>query len=393
MPQKENNKKILLVVPSLKQGGLQKVCVRTARLLEPYFTVVIAVFDGAHVFYDVKGLNVVYLNIPSKAGVWRKVINVFCRSWRLRKLKKEQRIDVSYGFGPTASISNVMAKYHDKIISGLRSYLDLQNEKRLKWYALKSDVILCCSREMLVRIQMLFPKMKADVLYNPYNIDEIEKLAREAIPCLPWETKVPDKEYKVIVSMGREDDVKGFWHLLKAFSEVRKKESIARLMIIGDGNFNEYKKLAQELSVADDVFFAGRQKNPYMYLKKAHVYVLTSLNEGFPNALVEAMSLSIPVIATNCKTGPAEILLQNYKELALDTYSDVDYGILIPELSQEKNMDAKVIEKSDEIIAKAILSLLEDSGKYEYYQKQAFERAKDFSDELYVEKFIDIVQK
>lgn len=387
----EKTSKILLIVPSLKQGGLQKVCVRTARLLQPHHDVSIAVFDGSEVFYDVSGLNVLNLNIPSRKNVFGKVINVLLRAKKLKKIKKELKIDMSYGFGPTANISNTRAKGCDKIVSGLRSYMDFQNAERLNAYAKKSDEVVCCSLEMLNKFQEVCPGKKARVLYNPYDINEIKALSKEKVPLFPWE-KEECVDYKIIASMGREDDVKGFWHLIKAFSVVKKQEKYTRLIIIGEGDFSEYKNMAQELGIAEDIFFTGGKKNPYPYLAKADIYVLSSLFEGFPNALVEAMSLSIPVVATNCKTGPAEILLSEYDQLNLDTYMDADYGLLIPELSQEKNLDVKVIEKEEIIMAKAILSILKDEKKCVHYQKQSLLRAKHFSDDLYVERFKEILQ-
>lgn len=387
----EKTSKILLIVPSLKQGGLQKVCVRTARLLQPHHDVSIAVFDGSEVFYDVSGLNVLNLNIPSRKNVFGKVINVLLRAKKLKKIKKELKIDMSYGFGPTANISNTRAKGCDKIVSGLRSYMDFQNAERLNAYAKKSDEVVCCSLEMLNKFQEVCPGKKARVLYNPYDINEIKTLSKEKVPLFPWE-KEECVDYKIIASMGREDDVKGFWHLIKAFSEVKKQEKYTRLIIIGEGDFSEYKNMAQELGIAEDIFFTGGKKNPYPYLAKADIYVLSSLFEGFPNALVEAMSLSIPVVATNCKTGPAEILLSEYDQLNPDTYMDADYGLLIPELSQEKNLDVKVIEKEEIIMAKAILSILKDEKKCVHYQKQSLLRAKHFSDDLYVERFKEILQ-
>ena len=130
-----------------------------------------------------------------------------------------------------------------------------------------------------------FPNAKA--LWNPCDIQGILAQSR----------KEPDKDIgffrengKILVSMGREDDVKGFWHLLKIFRRVYEEEENVGLAVIGEGGFEEYRRLAKELGVEKRVFFTGLKKNPFPYLRESDIYLLTSLSEGLPNALVEALS-------------------------------------------------------------------------------------------------------
>lgn len=85
-------KKLLLIVPSLHQGGLEKVCAATARLLQPYFDVQIAIFDSRNIAYDIKGIPVTDLRLPSRPHRIGKIINVLKRGWKLRCLKKEKRL-------------------------------------------------------------------------------------------------------------------------------------------------------------------------------------------------------------------------------------------------------------------------------------------------------------
>ena len=201
-------------------------------------------------------------------------------------------------------------------------------------------------------------------------MEALKKSAAEEEIRLPWKERE-----NIIVSMGREDDVKGFWHLLKSFYLVKKEVSDARLMIIGDGEFEEYKVLAKELGVAEELYFTGMKKNPFPYLSAARVYVLTSYHEGFPNALIEAMALGVPVIATDCLTGPREILRKE----------NVAYGILIPNMNPEKNLKASEISEEEAGLAEEIKRMLTDEEYRKHYQKAAVARSKDFSDAYYVE--------
>ena len=162
-------------------------------------------------------------------------------------------------------------------------------------------------------------------------------------------------------------------------------------MLIGEGDFKEYKKLARELGVEDRFYCTGMKKNPYPYLNLGKLYVLNSYYEGFPNALVEAMTLRIPVIATNCMTGPAEILLKDYHR---DPGGEIraDYGLLIPNMSPEKNLRSDVIDEQERKLAALIVQLMEDKGLYAEYAALAKQRSGDFSYESYVKELEKLME-
>ena len=227
-------------------------------------------------------------------------------------------------------------------------------------------------------------------LWNPCDIEGIQKQSRvaEGEDLSFWET-----EDKVLVSMGREDDVKGFWHLLKAFRKINEKIPDTRLAIIGDGEFREYKELAQRLGIAGRVLFAGLKRNPFPYLRKSDLYLLTSLSEGLPNALVEALALSLPIVSVNCLSGPAEILHENWREAeAKKVVFEADYGILTPAVKPVKNMQTDMEEEEDEL-ALAAEKLLGDPELYESYQKAAASRAADFSKEAYYRELVSCIEE
>ena len=360
-------KKLLLIVPSLHQGGLEKVCAATARLLQPYFDVQIAIFDSRSIAYDIKGIPVVDLRLPSRPGVIAKVINVLRRGMRLRKLKKEAQIDIAYSFGPTANLANIASGGRAKMWLGIRSYMDMGNPKQIRLFCRCADMVVCCSETICREVQEQYRCGKAVTLQNPFDIKEVKLLSGSEEAELPW------KEGRILVSMGREDSVKGFWHLLKSFALVHEKLPDTRLMIIGKGEFEPYKELAEKLGVNEDVFFTGLKKNPYPYLKKGTLYVLTSYYEGFPNAMVEAMSMGLPVIATDCKTGPREIL-------------EDQYGILIPNMEPEPDFDPQNITEEERDLAGQVIGLLEDQDRMQHYREMALKRAGDYTAESYIEK-------
>ncbi len=376
-------KKIMLLVPMLHQGGFERICALTAKLLKDTHEVYLVIFSDKDKIYDVTGVKLINLDLGAVEGKIGKVFNLGKRVRRLKKLKRELAIDISYSFGVTANIANVLSKCNEEVWTGIRGYGVLQETGKMKLICKYADKVVSCTKVMEEDINRLFGTKSSAVLYNPCDIAEIRKLAEEK----PDEsfTQFLERPGKLIASMGREDDLKCFWHLLKSFFLLKKKLPDCRLMIIGEGQYTEYMKLADELGVAQDVLFTGVLKNPFALLKKADVYALTSESEGFPNALIEAMACGLPAVSVNCKTGPAEILHENYQECEKQDEVYVgDYGVITPVFTGEKNLNAAQFTKEEEIFAVELEKMLTQAERYSYYREKAPERAESFSMEAYV---------
>lgn len=394
-------RKLILISPMLHQGGFERVCVTTARLLEPYFDITIVIFDSADIAYNVDGLKIIDLKLGVQQGKVKKILNILKRSLALRKLKKLIKPDISYSFGPTANMVNAFSKTKgSKVWLGIRSYMDVEENTKMKLFTRLGDLLVCCSKEIEKEIKVKFGFNGTDVLYNPYDVDTIKKEAHSECPKLPWQdTDEAGRQIKVLVSMGRDDEVKGFWHLIKSFSLVQKTHPESRLLILGDGSFEKDKELAKKLGIADKICFAGMQREPYKYLNEGIIYVLTSSREGFPNALVEGMALGLAPVSTNCMTGPAEILTENadcnlLNQQMEEKKTDViygDYGILLPVMPEERIEDETIIEPSEKTLAVVIVNLLEDKALLEQYRQAAARRAGIFTYEGYIEQFLKMV--
>lgn len=358
-------KKMMLIVPALHQGGFEKVCVATARLLEPYFQIQIVIFDSREIAYDIRGLTVIDLHLASRPGKAAKLWNVMKRAYKIHQLKKKEGTDIAYSFGPTANIANIVSLGKAKKWLGIRSYMDMDNPGQIKWFCKKADRVICCSERICRETAEKYGCKKAVTLHNPFDLKEIEMLAEQGEASLPWE------EGRILVSMGREDTVKGFWHLLKSFALVHEALPDTKLMVIGQGEYAQYKELAAGLGIEDVVCFTGLKKNPYPYLKRSSLYVLTSYNEGFPNALVEAMALGVPAVATDCMTGPREILAEKY-------------GILVPNMSPDVDFSPQNITEEERMLAEKIIALLKDEEQMTHYREMARTRAGDYTTESYI---------
>jgi len=218
-----------------------------------------------------------------------------------------------------------------------------------------------------VKPQIIFstnmPPDKIKVIPNPIDIEMIEKKSIEPINDPLFQMKSLEK-YPIIMAMGRLAKQKGFSYLLRAFKIVRDKLK-ARLVILGEGEKkNELENLAQNLNISTDVSFIGFKSNPYKYLSHANLFVLSSLWEGFPNAIIEAMACGTPVISTNCSSGPKEIITSCVNGLLVPPENPEEMAKAILEVLTNKKLSEKIVEagskKVNEFDIKKIMSAYEN---------------------------------
>lgn len=411
---KMSKRKLMLISPMLHQGGFERVCVTTARLLQPYFDVTIVIFDSANIAYDVEGLSIIDIQMGVRKGKLQKILNIIRRSRKVRKLKKEMQPEIAYSFGPTANMVNAFSKTgKEKVWLGLRNYTDVEEETKMRLLVKKADLIVCCSRDIEKSVKIKYKFNNTAVLYNLYDADTIRKEAAASDPPLPFSEELKEAgslqqepgQLRYLVSMGRDDPMKGFWHMIKAFKLVHDQIPEARLILMGAGTFQKYKTLAEQLEITDAIYFAGMRRDPYALLKYGEVYLLTSANEGFPNALVEAMTLSLAPVSTNCLTGPAEILVRNGDTASLnDQFTEKqkeketpviygDYGIVVPEMQKEENLDPADITEEERNLADTVIRLLQDEKLLQSYRQTAARRAGDFTYEKYLEQFLKLAEE
>lgn len=397
-------KKMMLISPMLHQGGFERVCVTTARLLAPYFDITIVIFDSADIAYDVEGLSIIDIHLGVRKGKIGKLLNIIRRSLKVRKLKKEMKPEIVYSFGATANMVNAFSKTgKEKVWLGLRSYRDVEETVKIQLFVKLADLFVCCSKDIESVLKSKFGAKKTAVLYNSYDVAAIRSQALEGKVHLPFEeTDENGKRIRYLITMGRDDDLKGYWHLLKVFYLIHEKFPESRLVLIGDGSFDKYKQLARELNLLDKVYFTGLQKNPYPYLAKGEIYLLTSVNEGFPNALAEGMALSLAPVSVNCKSGPAEILtgkestdsaasiLRQKKENGEKSVIYGEYGILVPAMDGHLNLDAGEISEEERNMADVVMDLMANPLQLQFYQKAAGERAAVFTYENYVKQILHL---
>jgi glycosyltransferase involved in cell wall biosynthesis len=175
------------------------------------------------------------------------------------------------------------------------------------WLYPKADLVAGVSegvRDDLARATGI-PASRIAVLYNPVVSDAIEKSAGAPVEH-PW---LHEPGTPVVLGVGRFTRQKNFALLLNAFAAVRSRRR-ARLIVLGDGELRkDLEDLSRALGIAGDVDLPGFDANPFRFMRRAGVFVLSSDWEGLPTALIEAMACGAPVVSTDCDAGPKEILL------------------------------------------------------------------------------------
>ena len=199
---------------------------------------------------------------------------------------------------------------------------------------------------------------------NPSFSNDILEKAKEDIHHPFWETKLP-----IVVSAGVTSAQKDFGTLIRAFHLVQKSID-SRLIILGrnegiDSELSDLKLLVDKLGIKNKVDFVGFVNNPFSYFFRADVFVLSSIFEGFPNVLVQAMSCGLQVISTNCPGGSREIL------------SDGKYGYLT-EVGDYEQISKRI---EDLIIRKP------------FKKEKVLNRAKSFDRETAIDLFINSLLK
>lgn len=216
-----------------------------------------------------------------------------------------------------AIIAKILARVPTRIVVTIHNHLTRYSSqsKELKrkltpwfvrWLFPFTDGIVAVSQGVAddaVKVSGLDPS-KIKTIYNPIFTTDLIAKFQESIDC-DWllENHIP-----VILGVGRLSQQKDFATLIRSIAIVRQTRPV-RLMILGQGEeLPHLESLVKELDLINDVAFLGFVANPYAYMAKAQMLVMSSVYEGFGNVLVEGMLAGTPVVSTNCESGPSEIL-------------------------------------------------------------------------------------
>lgn len=234
---------------------------------------------------------------------------------------RSQRPDLLYGIQTHASLIAIwaagLARIHTPLVISQHttmsaslaaepSFRNSMVKKLGRWFFPYADAVICVSQgvaEDFVETTGM-PRQKTHVVYNPVVSPGLEDEARQSISH-PWFNRDGPP---VILAVGRLTAAKDYPTLLRAFSMVYQKQP-ARLLILGDGKERApLESMVRQLGLTENVQMPGFVVNPYAYMARARLLALSSRWEGLPGVLVEALACGTPVVSTDCKSGPREIL-------------------------------------------------------------------------------------
>lgn len=332
------NRHIAFFLPSLGGGGAEKAMLKLANIFAK---------NGFRVDLVLAHAKGPYLNqVPSEIQVVD--LHVSRVAWALLPLTRYIRQHRPYALISALSHANIIAILAAKLSrapikvlvserttlsQSLRYPVNLREKYIpfiMKLFYPLADQVIAVSEggaNDLSRI-LHIPRSRIKVIYNPTITDDLFEQANQEVDH-PW---FKSRQYPIVLAVGRLTEAKDYPTLIRAFYRVRQ-EVESKLVILGEGEKRtELMHFIQEMGLVQDVDIVGFVQNPYPYMKQCSVFVLSSKFEGLPNALIEALACGAKIVATDCPSGPREILRNG------------QYGALV-KVGDEQAMAAQILKK------------------------------------------------
>lgn len=303
-----------MIIPSLGSGGAERVLSSLANdwSVRKNCIVEIVVLMKGEDFYQInENIKIHRLDYDSKKSI--KIFSLLKLILNLRSLIISIKPDICFSFIRQSNILTLLASkgLNCKVVISERDspktpISNIYTYLRKKLYPLCDGLIVQtqCYKEFVTQH---IGKINQKVIPNPVRNISTNNIIRE----------------NIVISVGRLIPIKGHEYLLRAFSKCRNKGGW-QLVILGDGILkDQLSEQAKQLGIQNQVKLIGATRQVDQWLAKSSIFAFTSVSEGFPNALAEGMSASLPCVSFNCITGPKD-LIKNEKNGYLVEVGDVD---------------------------------------------------------------------
>lgn len=361
----EVKRRIALVLPDLRVGGAQRVLLLLAKEFRAAGREVdiVSLLDDGQLIADLpEGVGYrPLLQRKNTRGLWLAMSAMAGLVRYLREQQPDAILSSMTGTNLLTVLAHVRSGRRGRLLLREAASIDNTRSRMSRWLMRRlyprADGLLAVSTgvaEDLVRLGL--DERAIRIIHNPVDVGRLRLLATAGSP-LPSLRREP-----YIVSIGRLTAQKDHRTLLRAYaiSSVRHSH---RLVIVGEGEERgALEALACELGIDDRLELPGAMVNPYRVLKDAALHVLSSHWEGYPNVLLEALALGVPVVATDCAAGPRE-LLEGGRYGSLVPVGDCialaqAMNVKVQQLAQD--VDEVLKTHSPALIAKQYLMVLDD---------------------------------
>jgi glycosyltransferase involved in cell wall biosynthesis len=379
---------VTFLINSLSAGGSERVVhLLSSRLCDEGGGVRIICLEK-DIFYNLpKEVDLLYLKTNRPYFILSlKFIELFYFAVKLRRIIRKKKINIiqshlfraNYvnilakilGGGHKAQVVNTVAvgsKYNNKTVKGaLNLFL-------IKTLYPHMDRVIFKSKAMACDFKKHFPfNFKHTIINNPCNLKMIKQLSKKRDNNLSLKVNSD-----TIIAVGRFEKHKHYELLVEVFNSLLKDFPKLNLLVFGDGpERKKIHRLVKEFNITEKVKLPGKIKNPFYFMARAGLYVSCSESEGFPNALIEAMACSLPVVSSDCLSGPREILAPETDPMKrLETgFECAKYGVLFA-----------VNDKK--ALTQAISELLNNHDLYVQYKKKSKQRAFNYNVNTIIEQY------
>ncbi len=370
---------IVILINSLESGGAERVVSNLLNKWSKEYDCYLILIHN-YKFYDLDSrVKILTLDESKKSLGFIKLLRLPILAYKLSKIIKEYKFDNMVSFLTRANyvniLSNIFIKHQAVINERAMPSLQYQNglNGKINRFLIKSlypkaDLCLSNSYGNMIDLKNNFNITKIAYVHNPFNLEMIETMSKKEIEI--------EKKRFTFATVGRLDHGKNHRLIIDAIKYVN-----ADLWIIGDGELKEeIQEYIRVQKLQNKVYLLGKNENPFSYISKADCFVFASNHEGFPNVLVEALACELPIISTDCQSGPREILAPN-SDVSFQLKDKVElaeYGILTP----IKNVDK---------LQEAMNLIINDKSLRNKYQDKAKQRANDFRIDKIIKQYEEII--
>jgi len=347
--------KITLVISTLSCGGAERVLISLAKgFIDHCHNVTIVTLSNKDTdFYQLPSeCSRLDLGImDDSAGLFEAIKSNIKRVAVIRKAVQSTNPDIVISFLRITNITTILALLGTKLPLIVTEHNDIRVfSYGILWETLRRLTYPFCSLVVSVSKGVddgfaTLPKSKRAVIYNPILVrddDVNDKLPPDVDLNKNW-----------LVSMGRLTEQKGFDLLLQAFHKIASKYPDWQLLVLGRGELREpLEKMRDDFGLSGQVFFTGALSNPFAVLKKAQLFVMASRNEGFPMAHGEALACGLPVIATDCPSGPSEMIRHEIDGLLVSNQDVAALVVAMESLMSDKQKRQRLAAKAPEVLGR-----------------------------------------